>query len=70
MSINKALVKPSFVPLSGDVIISRSPAMDHATEEERESAIADLFSGLVVAITKHGCKVDLSDPANIRVIKK
>ncbi|MGZ4968014.1 MAG: hypothetical protein ACXV8O_01235 [Methylobacter sp.] len=65
-----ALVKPSFIPISGEVVISKSPAMEHATEAEREAAIADLFSGLTDAITKHGCQVDLSDPVNIRVTKK
>lgn len=61
---------PSFAPASGEVVISKSPDMDNATEEERENAIADLFTGLSVAITKHGCRVDLSDPKNIRVTKK
>lgn len=70
MSEIKALVKPSFVPASGEVVVSKSPAMEYATEAERNSAIADLFSGLAHAITKYGCRVDLSDPANIRIRKK
>lgn len=53
-----------------EVVISPDlAALDAATKEQRENAVVGLFCGLTDAITKHGCRVDLDDPENIRVTK-
>jgi predicted nucleotidyltransferase len=53
-----------------DVVISLTPGMTYANRKEMDDSLTDLFTGLSDAISKHGCQVDLSDPANIKVTKK
>lgn len=61
--INKAITR------GNSVLISAEPKLKQATQQEKNDALTDLFVGLSHAITEHGCQIDLTDPANIRVSK-
>lgn len=50
-----------------EVLIEPGPGSENASQEERNQALTDLFTGLTEAIRVHGCEVDLSDPSRIRV---
>ncbi len=69
----KSIVKAGYAGLQPGievVIIPDDKFFSVATQEERERAMTDLFSGLTDAIRKYGCKVDINNPRAIKVTKK
>ena len=52
-----------------EVIVTPSPQLKSAAQQQRDAALTEIFIVLSHAITEHGCRVDLTDPLNIVVSK-